>query len=111
MVGPFLLLLLLLLLLCAAGAPFEAQVMKTIEIQTRDRITTVTLHRPEVHNAFNGEMIQELTQACEEAGASSETRVVILAAEGKTFCAGADLNWMRTVADFSYEENVAEAMA
>src|SRR3954454_20424523 len=82
----------------------------TIEIQSAGTVTTVTLRRPEVHNAFNAEMIRELTNAFAEVGASPGTRVVVLAAEGKTFCAGADLNWMRAVVDYSFEENVADAM-
>src|SRR5690349_3431988 len=83
----------------------------TIDVCRDDVLTTVTLRRPEVHNAFNAEMIQELTRAFEEIGAAPETRVVILAAEGKSFCAGADLNWMRAVVDYSFEENVTDAMA
>src|SRR5262245_15804431 len=83
----------------------------TIDIQRRGEISMVTLRRPGVHNAFNAEMIQELTRAFEEVRAAPEARVVVLAAEGKTFCAGADLNWMRSVVDYTFEENVADAMA
>lgn len=69
----------------------------------------MTLKRPEVHNTFNAEMIRELTGAFAAVSASSEARVVVLAAEGKSFCAGADLNWMRAMVHYSFEENVADA--
>jgi methylglutaconyl-CoA hydratase len=82
----------------------------TIDIQPDGPVATVTLRRPEVRNAFNAEMIRELTEAFQQIGAAPDTRVVVLAAEGPVFCAGADLNWMRSVVDYSFEENVADAM-
>jgi methylglutaconyl-CoA hydratase len=83
--------------------------MNTLELRYSGRVATVTLRRPEVHNAFNAEMVRELTDAFAEVGASPETRLVVLAAEGKSFCAGADLNWMRAMVDYGFEENVADA--
>ena len=72
-------------------------------------LLTITLNRPEVRNAFNDEVITELTQAFQTAAASAETRAVVLSAEGPAFCAGADLNWMRRMADYTRTENLADA--
>ena len=67
------------------------------------------LNRPEVRNAFNDEVIAELTQAFSELGARDDVRCIVLAANGPAFCAGADLNWMRRMADYSHAENLADA--
>lgn len=72
-------------------------------------VATVTLSRPEVRNAFNDELIDELTAAFTRLGADPDVRAIVLAAEGKAFCAGADLNWMRRMADYSRDENLADA--
>lgn len=74
-------------------------------------VATVTLNRPEVRNAFNEGLIAELTHVFAELGADDAVRVVVLAAAGPSFCAGADLNWMRRMADYSYDENLADAGA
>lgn len=74
-----------------------------------DGVLTVRLNRPEVHNAFNPQVIAEVTEAFEQAGTDASIRVVVLAAAGKSFCAGADLNWMRQMVDYTFEENVADA--
>lgn len=74
-----------------------------------DHVATVTLARPDVRNAFNDELIAELTQAFTALGARPDVRCIVLAAEGKSFCAGADLNWMRRMADYTREENLADA--
>ena len=83
----------------------------TVLIQSRGAIATVTLNRPEVRNAFNDEVIAEITAAFHDAASRAEVRVVVLAAEGPAFCAGADLNWMRRMADYSRAENLADAGA
>ena len=70
---------------------------------------TVTLDRPEVRNAFNDEVIARLTAAFRELGADDGVRCIVLAANGPAFCAGADLNWMKRMAGYSREENVADA--
>lgn len=80
-----------------------------LTIAVQDRIARITLSRPEVRNAFNDEVIQELKAAFESVGARDDVRAVVLAAEGPAFCAGADLNWMRRMADYTREENVADA--
>ncbi|WP_353134337.1 enoyl-CoA hydratase/isomerase family protein [Limnohabitans sp.] len=72
-------------------------------------VRTITLCRPDVRNAFNDEVIAELKTAFIEAGLAADVRCVVLAAEGPAFCAGADLNWMRRMADFTRSENLADA--
>jgi methylglutaconyl-CoA hydratase len=73
-------------------------------------VATVTLARPDVRNAFNDALIAALTQAFTALGGNDSVRCIVLAAQGKAFCAGADLNWMRQMADYSFEQNVADAM-
>lgn len=74
-------------------------------------IATVTLNRSEKRNAFNDEVIAEITEVFRHLGDREEVRVVVLTANGKAFCAGADLNWMRAMADYTYDENYADAEA
>lgn len=85
--------------------------MTTTAIQTHisGHIATITLTRPEVRNAFNDEVIAALTQAFADVGRHPNVRCVVLAAEGHAFCAGADLNWMRRMADYTRDENLADA--
>jgi methylglutaconyl-CoA hydratase len=80
-----------------------------LTIAVQDRIARITLTRPEVRNAFNDEVIQELKAAFESVGGRDDVRAVVLAAEGPAFCAGADLNWMRRMADYTRDENLADA--
>ncbi len=84
-------------------------VYNTLLVDIDQHIATVTLNRPEIRNAFNEEMISELTKVFSKLGADDDVRIIVLAAAGKAFCAGADLNWMRAMADYSYEENLADA--
>ncbi len=81
----------------------------TLRVDIQGRVATVTLDRPEVRNAFNDEVIGELTAAFKVLGAHDDVRCIVLAAAGKAFCAGADLNWMRRMAEYSREENLADA--
>ncbi len=83
--------------------------MTHLFISVADHIARITLNRPEVRNAFNDEVISELTAAFTDADLAADVRVIVLAANGPAFCAGADLNWMRRMADYSYEENLADA--
>lgn len=83
--------------------------MDSLRIDTEGHIARITLTRPEVRNAFNDEVIQQLKTAFEAMGACDDVRAVVLAAEGPAFCAGADLNWMRRMADYTREENLADA--
>ncbi|MEO0124441.1 MAG: enoyl-CoA hydratase/isomerase family protein [candidate division WOR-3 bacterium] len=84
---------------------------ETLILKISNNIGNVILNRPDVHNAFNDKMIEELSMVFDEIEKSNEVRVVILSGEGKSFCAGADLNWMRRVKDYSYEENLKESLA
>lgn len=83
--------------------------MTALTLTHTGALLTITLNRPEVRNAFNDEVIAELTQAFQTAAANAETRAVVLASEGPAFCAGADLNWMRRMADYTRAENLADA--
>jgi methylglutaconyl-CoA hydratase len=82
---------------------------QALTVSVQDRIARITLTRPEVRNAFNDDVIQQLKAAFEAVGARDDVRAVVLAAVGPAFCAGADLNWMRRMADYTREENVADA--
>ena len=82
---------------------------QALTIAVQDRIARITLTRPEVRNAFNDEVIQQLKAAFEDVGQRADVRAVVLAAEGPAFCAGADLNWMRRMADYTRDENIADA--
>jgi methylglutaconyl-CoA hydratase len=82
---------------------------KTIRLEEHDRAAWVTLNRPDVRNAFNDIMISELADAFNVINLSKEYRVVVLTGAGRAFCAGADLNWMRNVLNFSYEENLKDS--
>lgn len=73
-------------------------------------IATITLNRPDIHNAFDDEVIAELIQVLDQIQSDSAVRVVVLRAEGKSFSAGADLRWMRRMADYTAAENKADAM-
>lgn len=72
-------------------------------------VATLTMNRPELHNAFDDSLIAELTEVLREFDEDPDVRLVILAAAGKSFSAGADLNWMRRMADYSREQNLADA--
>lgn len=74
-------------------------------------VARVTLDRPEVRNAFNDALIAELASTFTSLGENAAVRCIVLAANGPAFCAGADLNWMRRMAGYSREENLADAGA
>ncbi len=84
--------------------------MPTLEIRRPTPfVAEVWLDRPEVRNAFNSELIAGLQQAFRELVADERLRVIVLGGRGKAFCAGADLNWMRAMAGYSWDENRADA--
>lgn len=83
---------------------------QTILYNVEKNTAHVTLNRPEVHNAFNDTMIKELSTVFDDIAANHDIRVVIVTGNGKSFCAGADLNWMRRVKDYSYEDNLKESL-
>ena len=83
--------------------------MNHVLIQVANFVATVTLNRPEVRNAFNAELIGDITHIFSDLGQREDVRCIVLAANGPAFCAGADLNWMRSMADYTREQNVADA--
>lgn len=80
---------------------------KTITLDQKSGIAWLTLNRPEVHNAMNAEMIEELTEVYKSFD-DTHDRAVVLTGNGKSFCAGADLNYMKGIAEFGIEENVKD---
>ena len=83
---------------------------ETLEIARDDNgVATIWMNRPQVHNAFNAQVIADLTAACQALDADETVRVVVLAGRGKSFSAGADLNWMKAAGSASEEENFADA--
>ena len=74
-------------------------------------VAEVWLNRPDVRNAFNDSVVSELTAIFQTLGADPALRVIVLGGRGKAFCAGADLSWMRALADYSWEQNHADASA
>jgi methylglutaconyl-CoA hydratase len=82
-----------------------------LKVETDKHIGRITLDRPDVHNAFNDDLIRLVTEAFTDLGGRHEIRVIILAGYGKSFCAGADLNWMKRMVQYSHEQNVEDARA
>ncbi|WP_321815111.1 MULTISPECIES: enoyl-CoA hydratase/isomerase family protein [unclassified Paraburkholderia] len=83
---------------------------ETLTVEFAGHVATVTLNRPDVRNAFNEAMIADITATFTALGARNDVRAIVLAGNGKAFCAGADLNWMRKMAGYSNEENHADAL-
>ena len=81
--------------------------MEALRVERTDAVLRVTLARPERRNAFDASLIAELTEAFADVG---DARVVVLAGEGPSFCAGADVEWQRAAVELSYEENVEDAL-
>jgi len=89
----------------------EERKYETIVVSREGKIVRVWLNRPEIHNAFNAVMIRELLDAFRSIAQDDAVRVVVFSGRGKSFCAGADLNWMREVVHFSFEQNLEESLA
>jgi methylglutaconyl-CoA hydratase len=85
--------------------------MSALVISTADGVRTITLNKPERHNAFDDALIGELARAFRDAATAPGVRAVVLDSTGKSFSAGADLDWMKRMAAYSGDENVADAMA
>ncbi|MCT4640819.1 MAG: enoyl-CoA hydratase-related protein [Bacteriovoracaceae bacterium] len=83
--------------------------MKFHEYKIDSGVCTITLNRPQIHNAFNDELIEELITSFTNAQNDNDCRVIVLTGNGRSFCAGADLNWMSSMVNFSMEENVADS--
>jgi len=80
-------------------------------VEQRDRVAFVTLNRPQIRNAFDEALIADLARALGELNADASVRAVVLGGAGSAFCAGADLNWMKRMAGYGYEQNLADARA
>ncbi|MBK6765785.1 MAG: enoyl-CoA hydratase/isomerase family protein [bacterium] len=83
--------------------------MSFLRVERQIDVTRLTLARADVRNAFNSEMIAELTATLRQLATEPELRVLVLAADGQTFCAGADVNWMKSQRDVSQAENLLDA--
>src|SRR5574343_1851569 len=82
---------------------------RSLQITYEGAVARITLTQPEIPNAFSDEVIAEITAAFVDVGSRADVRAVVLAAEGPAFCAGANLNWMRRMADYTRDENRADA--
>ena len=82
-----------------------------LHVSVRNATAIVVLNRPELHNAFNEALIDELTATLSVLDQDSDVRAIVLAGAGRSFCAGADLNWMKKMATYGHEENVTDASA
>lgn len=81
----------------------------TVEVSKKDGTAIITLNRPEVHNAMNEQLMTELTKCFKELANDETVRTIILTGKGKSFCAGADLNWMKSMVNYSKEENIKDS--
>jgi methylglutaconyl-CoA hydratase len=95
----------------AARADAATTAYQLIDVSVRNAIAIVVLNRPEVHNAFNEALIAELTAVLHAMDGDPGVRAVVLAGAGESFCAGADLNWMKKMSGFSRAQNLADANA
>ena len=83
----------------------------TLELERDGRTLILWLARPEKRNSFDSTLLKELAQAFTEIGQDTSVRVLILSGRGQSFCAGADLFWMRQVVDYTFEENLKDSQA
>jgi methylglutaconyl-CoA hydratase len=88
----------------------EATGYETLTWKLEDRVATITLTRPEIHNAFNDTMIAELTEVYTQLADDPSARIVVLTGTGRSFCAGADLHWMKKMIGYSFEENLEDSL-
>jgi methylglutaconyl-CoA hydratase len=77
--------------------------------QSSSGVFTISLNRPEIHNAFNEVLISDLTEVFLKIASDQTIKVVVLTGEGRSFCAGADLNWMKSMVDFTEQENIEDS--
>ncbi len=82
---------------------------QTLEIERQNSVATIWMNRPDRHNAFDENLIAELTAAFQALETDESVRVAVLAGRGKSFSAGADLNWMKRAAGYTVEQNLADA--
>jgi len=81
----------------------------TIEVSKQNDVVTIYLNRPEVHNAMNEPLMTELTDCFKELSHDNRIRIIVLTGKGKSFCAGADLNWMKSMVNYSKEDNIKDS--
>ncbi|WP_415064301.1 enoyl-CoA hydratase-related protein [Bdellovibrio sp.] len=84
--------------------------MSFVVVTEMNQVAYVKLHRPEVRNAFNPEMIAEITKTFVELESRNDLHAVVLQGEGKVFCAGGDLNWMKEMVNFSFDQNIEDSL-
>ncbi len=85
--------------------------MKHVTYHTSDHTAYISLNRPDSHNAFDDAMIKRITKLCLRAANDDYVRSIVIQAKGNTFCAGADLHWMKRMAEYDYETNIQDAQA
>lgn len=102
-------LLSLIIKLGFSGCKVERKEYKTILVTPQEKIVYISLNRPEVHNAFNPTMLSELDDALEMIKVNESFRAVVIRGEEKSFCAGADINWLREIIHYSFEQNLEES--
>ncbi len=83
----------------------------TILYEKQEQVVWLTFNRPKVHNAFNARLIEEMTEAVKRINKDNSVRVVVLTGKGKSFCAGADLNWLKEIVGYSFNQNLEESRA
>ena len=81
----------------------------TIDVTKQNKVVTIFLNRPDVHNAMNEQLIKELTIVLKNLTKMKDTRIIVLTGKGKSFCAGADLNWMKSMVNYSRAENIKDS--
>ncbi len=80
-----------------------------LKVTEENSLALVSLDRPDVRNAFHPEMIQKLTETFQALSARNDLRAIVLSGEGKAFCAGADLNWMKSMVDYTMAQNLQDS--
>tara|TARA_Y100000389_G_scaffold203851_1_gene253746 strand:+ start:310 stop:1152 length:843 start_codon:yes stop_codon:yes gene_type:complete len=93
------------------GLKNQSSKEELLEFITPGGVLYLVMNRPEVHNAFDSEQMKNLTQALEKAKSNPKVRVVVLTGEGKSFCAGGDISYMKTMGQNTFEENKADGLA
>ena len=81
-----------------------------LKVNVERPIASVILDRPDIHNAFNDELVKLVTETFTELGARDDVRVIVLGGNGKSFCAGADLNWMKRMVQYTREQNLEDVL-
>ncbi len=83
---------------------------QTVLFEAKDQVAWISFNRPEIHNAFNAHMLSELDDAFDKARTDESIRVIVLRGMGKSFSSGADINWLREIIDYSFEQNLEESL-